>query len=341
MKKKTVIIIIAAVLVALGIGAAYVRYSLVQQGNKMTVDDVQKLLPAFCGVFEWQKLCEDNGIAYDAEAVENIKASYLKLTDNLVIDNGVSFANLVYIICTNAYIGADNEAYMSASEEYYDPEYMIYLNYIDNTIPSWETLYQNSIHWNISAVTRLQKAGVRMPHGMDAGLIKYYEDYAYTDFDENTKNYFINMTYYFWDKNKCEDIDISPLKGAFQEIYDNCLSQARESGYQMTTADFGYNDLFEICSALGIDITELSELSKQWDIFASESNWNNWDVDSLSCSYLTASIYYDELIGGNEKYSQNALFCDRFGSSLGLYCTETLQPQVDAVFERFSLEAER
>lgn len=341
MKKKTVIILIAALLLAsLGIGAAYVRYSLVQQANRMTVDDVQTLLPAFYGVFEWQKLCEDNGISYDEEAVEKVKASYLKLTDNLVIDSSVSFANIIYIICTNAYIGADNESYISASNQYYNSEYMIYLNYMDNTIPSWEILYQNSIHWNISAVKRLQKAGVDMPYDMDLGLIKYYKDYAYTDFDDETESYLINIIYYLWKKDKCKDIDITPMKGVFQEIYDNCLAEAKENGYQMTTADFGYSNFLEVCSALEIDITELSELSEQWDIFASESNWNDWTIQELSCSYLTASIYYDELIGGNEKYSRNALFCDRFGSSLGLYCTDTLQPQVDALFEQFSLKAD-
>lgn len=340
MKKKLVIVLIIVMIVAFaGISGAYRHYQR-QQENIMTIDDVQALLPAIYGVFEWQKLCDDNGIIYARADVERVKASYQTIMEHVSIDNSVSFANMAYIIGINAYIGEDNSQYISALNQYYNSEYMIYMNYLNNPMATSEALYRNSIHWNINAVNRFKKAGVDMPYDMEAGLIKYFTDHVCTDFDDETQAYLVSIAYYFWDKDKCKSIDIQPLKETFSGIYNNCLSAAREEGYQMTTADFGCHVMLQICDSLGIDVAELSELSEQWDLFSSESNWNDWNVNDLECSYLTASIYYDELSGGNEIYRKNALFCERFGSSLGLYCSDTLQPQIDSLFEQFSLEVD-
>ena len=337
MKKKYIIIGIIVVVIVGGILFATSYYKQKQEDEKASTAEVFEVLPPVYGVIEWEILCQDNQIEYDEEAVKSVKEDYKTLMDLVELSDTTTFQELIYILGIDSYLEIDDTETHEWAELYYSDGYKLYMNYLPEVM-AYEDQYATSIIVDINAATRFKRADVAIGRDIGEGLLKYYQDNLDNIDDEEVRGNLMSIIYYLWDENECADIDMDPLIPYFQDIYDSYCDDMQDEAFEYTTAYLGYDDFIEICNAMGIDTSLLETLTEEEDFLDedNEENWVDYGTDELACSYMTASIYFDELRNGNSMYSDNDRFTEIFGENLGTYCRETLLPIMEELIEEYS-----
>lgn len=339
MRKITKFIIGALAFIGIVIIAfSFYRWQSIKNLRKCQMDDILPILQPVYAAITWEKLCDDNGIDYSEQYLNEIIKKYQLVINNTELTGCSNFYGYLYAACNEKLINPQNDTFDNFTNQYYEQSTGLYSRFFGNENTS-EKVYAD-VQTSITVALKKERYGLNKLNSVDEGLIAYYNNCIDTGDYTDSKTEIINIIYYFWTKDKCANININceEIQSIFGEIYENNSTLFNDSE-NWNTSMFGTRKYVEICDAIGVETGTLKERLGAWNVLDTDvENWMLWRDMTLLDGVFVSGIYYDELIGGNEKYSDDIRFTESFGQGLDAYCKDVVIPELNSLIKKYNMK---